>query len=453
MMENPVEAPTVENPALAPMGYVFFGQFVGHDLVRSTRPDSQGHGERPRDDRVNRNTGRLDLDHFYGPGFAQEPDFPMEKARFVVGATLPLGYPRDLKRFTGGAPIIHEGRNEENLVIGQLSGVFQRFHNFVVDELEANQQGMSASVEVDELRRLARRLVTWHYQWIILYDYLPRVISPRVLARAEDAMRHDAEAGPPRPGVYPIALEFAMAAYRFGHSMIADRYDLNSKYSGTAAVSLADLFRFTGSGRDGIILDPGHLPERPPRAGLPDDRIVDWRLFLELEDGPYRGNRSRPIDTSVAAGLFQLPHSIDSRELAFRNLQRGRDHNLATGQEVAKKLSDDGLLPDEHLLTETDLLDHARDPRMLERHGFHLHTPLWYYVLKEAEVLGKGARLGPVGSYIVAKVFTECLLADAESFLHVPGDWHPTLLDDPEEKFTLAAVVRKIGESAPPWDQ
>ena len=54
-------------------------------------------------------------------------------------------------------------------------------------------------------------------------------------------------------------------------------------------------------------------------------------------------------------------------------------------------------------------------------------TPLWFYVLKEAEVLAKGERLAGVGARIVSEVFVDLLRMDTASFLTRDPGWTPTL--------------------------
>ena len=62
----------------------------------------------------------------------------------------------------------------------------------------------------------------------------------------------------------------------------------------------------------------------------------------------------------------------------------------------------------------------------LEPFGLERSTPLWYYVLKEAELREDGARLGPVGGRIVAETLIGLLELDPESFLQMQPDWTPT---------------------------
>src|SRR6202011_2604775 len=59
--------------------------------------------------------------------------------------------------------------------------------------------------------------------------------------------------------------------------------------------------------------------------------------------------------------------------------------------------------------------------------GFEHSTPLWYYVLKEAEVMATGLHLGPVGGRIVGEVFIGVLKANPLSYLAANPSWRPTL--------------------------
>ena len=59
--------------------------------------------------------------------------------------------------------------------------------------------------------------------------------------------------------------------------------------------------------------------------------------------------------------------------------------------------------------------------------GWAAETPLWYYVLKEAEARTQGERLGPVGGRIVAEVLLGIIDADPESYRAVDRSWRPSL--------------------------
>ena len=410
------------------MGYAFFGQFIGHDLAKNRSPIKQ---VPPPEKIENNNSGRLDLDHLYGFGPQSDRGLYLPNGKFRIGATRPSGYPRDLPREPNGEPHMNDKRNDENLVVAQLTTLFLKFHNYVAGEVEANRQSPLLPLDKD-LYSQARRLVTWHYQWIVLHDFLPRILDE------PDTLKAAWEAAPQGPNPdYKIPVEFAMAAFRFGHSMIGQTYALNSRHP---LVTMAEMFFYTSL--------PGL--EGGTVWGLPDDRILDWRLFLDLGFGPYHGNRCRPIDTKLAGSLSFLPEPLrnksepdDPIELAVRTLQRGSHIGLASGQDVAgpKGLNVRVLTPDEIA---------EGGPEEVIKHGFHEQTPLWYYLLKEAEVLGGGARLGPAGSRIVARVFMECLLADSYTYPSVCPNWKPTLPGE-NETFTLPDVVRCVGDVTTPW--
>jgi hypothetical protein len=91
--------------------------------------------------------------------------------------------------------------------------------------------------------------------------------------------------------------------------------------------------------------------------------------------------------------------------------------------------------------------------------GMEKSTPLWYYILKEAEVMEKGLRLGPVGGPIVGEVFIGLLKADETSYLAAEPRWKPVLPSARRGDFritdllTFAGVVPRLdGVVAPPTD-
>jgi hypothetical protein len=72
-------------------------------------------------------------------------------------------------------------------------------------------------------------------------------------------------------------------------------------------------------------------------------------------------------------------------------------------------------------------------------------TPLWYYILKEAEILENGLRLGPVGSRIVGEVFIGLLQADTDSFVVVEKNFKPTLPSAQAGDFKITDLLRFAG--------
>jgi hypothetical protein len=68
-------------------------------------------------------------------------------------------------------------------------------------------------------------------------------------------------------------------------------------------------------------------------------------------------------------------------------------------------------------------------------------TPLSYYVLREAAVLGGGDRLGPVGRRIVARTFVRMLKRDGKSILNASGGFTPSLPSKVSGTFTFADLL------------
>ena len=148
---------------------------------------------------------------------------------------------------------------------------------------------------------------------------------------------------------------------------------------------------------------------------LPSNWIIDWRRFHEVAspnpaDVPL--NLSRRIDPFVVPTLHNLPGGGGS--LPFRNLKRGVMLGLPSGQQVAKAMKIHNPLTPDEIATGTD-------GAVAKKHGLHLHTPLWYYILKEAEQRGNGERLGPVGATIVSEVFVGLVQGDRQSYLSAQG--------------------------------
>src|SRR3712207_4780300 len=126
-------------------------------------------------------------------------------------------------------------------------------------------------------------------------------------------------------------------------------------------------------------------------------------------------NRSRKIDTQWSLPLSRLPSTVVAPTtgaiiaLAERNLLRGKRLGLPAGQDVAKAM---GVTP----LSNAEL--------GLPEPGWQGKAPLWFYVLKEAELLG-GDRLGPVGGTIVAEVILGLLAADPTSYFNANPSFDP----------------------------
>jgi hypothetical protein len=273
-------------------------------------------------------------------------------------------------------------------------------HNGLVDRLRAD------GVAELELFAEARRAATWHYQWVLLHDFLPRLTGD---ALAGELLAGGARHYRPEPGGGWIPLEFADAAYRYGHSQIRERYQVNRH-------------------AEPVPLLPDLLGFRPVPAVLQ----VDWGYLFDLPGHPATAQRAKRIDGRLAASLIQLPQAItgadpdDYASLAVRDLQRGQGVGLPSGEAVARRLGAEPLTPDEVGLGEA---------------GWRLETPLWFYLLKEAEHRGGGERLGPVGGRLVGEVLVGIVDADGESSRAVDPAWRPSLPAAQPGRFGLADLL------------
>lgn len=440
-----------DNPNV-PAGFTYLGQFVDHDLTL----DLTALGEKESDPAAvaNFRTPALDLDSIYGLGpdgshhlYARNPGAPDGNTpgpTLLVGRTINVAaggvtgdHRNDLPRGAEGFALVGDDRNDENLIVAQTHLAILKFHNKVCEELAA------AGTPPQEVFAKARQKVRWHFQWLVLHDFVERITQKGIIDRVTERGRHFYRFK--KTPFMPV--EFSAAAYRFGHSMVREVYSHNRIFTpgGLAPATLQLLFRFTGlSG--GIV---GELAPDPPTAPtpvrvLPSNWIVDWRRFHEVAlpnppDVPL--NLSRRLDPFVVPALHSLPGGGGS--LPFRNLKRGVMLGLPSGQDVARVMNIyQPLTPDE--------IASGPDGAVAQKHGLHLRTPLWYYILKEAQVRGNGERLGPVGTTIVSEVFVGLVEGDQQSFLSVNGrHWRPDLPSMTPGDFTMADLLRFVGEISP----
>jgi hypothetical protein len=319
----------------------------------------------------------------------------------------------DLPRGQAKHATIPDKRNDENLAVAQTHLAMIRFHNRVVDEL--------ASVPAAQRFNRARRLVVKHYQWMIRHDYLPRICDPAVVDDVFANGRKVFEVGAAATDVPTMPVEFSIAAFRLGHSMIRAAYNWNAVFSGDSG-TLDFLFSFSGTSGD---LGNG--------ARLPSNWIADFRRLYPFEQAALkvpasRFNHARRIDTLLADPLaFLPPGSFGARtfpkrqleaNLAFRNLARPKMARLATGQQMVQLLKSKGVSV--KALTKPQLRNGEGGARLAqlsatERNALIERTPLWFYVLREAEL--NGGRLTGVGARIVAETIHRAMEGSRISIL------------------------------------
>jgi hypothetical protein len=386
-------------------GWPVFGQFVAHDLTADRSPLTH-HAELA--EVRNARSPRANLEPVYGDGpvgmpFLYDRDDP---AKLLVGRN-DAGRPADLPRNAQGIALVGDPRSDVHLPMSQLHVAMLRLHNGLVDRLRDD------GVAEAELFAEARRTAAWHYQWVLLTDFLPRLVGTEL---AGELLAGGARHYRPAPGASWIPFEFADAAYRYGHSQIRERYQVNRD-------------------AEPVPLFPDLLGFRPVPAVL----VVDWSYLFDLPGRPP-AQRAKRIDGRLAASLIQLPTAISGVEggddygsLAVRDLQRGQGVGLPSGEAVARRLGAEPLTPDQVGLTQA---------------GWRQETPLWFYLLKEAEHHGGGERLGPAGGRLVGEVLVGIVDADQASYRAVDPAWRPTLPAARPDRFGLADLLAFTGEVA-----
>ncbi len=413
-----------------PAGYTYFGQFVDHDITFD--PISSLMRQNDPNGLLNHRTPRLDLDSVYGKGPSASPhlydrDDTGPRGQLQKLLTDPVSNDpnlKDLPRNSQGRAIIGDLRNDENAIVAQLQLAFILAHNTLVDR--------ARDLELKNAFEHARTTLRWLYQHIVWNDFIPRITSDRIhncalkLTKTCDGRRiwelglKDVYHWKKQPF---MPVEFSVAAYRFGHSMVRNSYQTNQPHRGFGNfVPIFDVNNPTGPNLRGF---------RP----LVRENYIQWDWFLQMttSGGPFP-QRARKIDTKLSNALLHLHEGpVGSREniLALRNLLRGSTFNLPSGTSVARKLC----IPE---------IDIPQD-----------RDALWFYILREAEQLPEGhagETLGRLGSTIVCAVFAGLLKGDPHSYFNLDPCWTPDedrLLraeDNVDDgNWTLASIIRLSG--------
>jgi hypothetical protein len=440
---EPAAGPDPQEDRVIAAAHTYLGQFVDHDL--SFDPTSRLRESLDREQigkLADFRTPRFDLDNLYGRGPDDQPYlYAADGVRMLLGAPL-SGNPDDpfavdLPRGPNGRALIGDPRDDENRIVAQLHTMFLRFHNQLADRM-----GKHASFQD------VRQQVRWHYQWMLVTDFLPTVIDGATYERVFPDP-HEPVPGLRglRTGLRLMPVEFSVAAYRFGHSMIRPGYQLNPAverplFSGCSS-DTADLGGF-----------------RP----IPDGWAIDWRLFIDLGPGvspPSAAPGARglqhayKIDTSLVSPLGHMPARIaaDPSSLALRDLERGNTFRLPSGQDVARALGVDPV-PDDKLVIGKATAEARQKPLADIAAGFAGRAPLWPYILSEAQVTSWAkadpaapkddipVKLGPVGGRIIADVFAGLLIGDRTSYLYADRPFEPIPDFARGGRFGLAELIR-----------
>ncbi len=413
-----------------PAAYTFFAQFVDHDITLDTTSPLHGNAlsEKEVAQLPNLRSASLDLDCVYGFGPEASPHLydTSQPGRLLVGSEVDgVSNPSDVPRNSQGKALIGDPRNDENIFVSQLQLLFLRLHNLRL---------------VGRSFENAQKDVRYHYQWVVLYDFLRRVCDPDIYNFALPKIETNGAKKPGSSKDYPFCppldacgricmpVEFSVAAYRFGHSMVRSIYPVNGT---NPSIELFDeRFGTLGFGQ------------------VPPELVVDWRFLLDVEHcHPYAN--SKAIDHLLASELIEMPAPVvgrnapvNDRSLPFRNVLRAYALGLPSGQRVANALRQKGYkIPARPALDFTVLPGwHCIDEAWAKK--LSAHTPLFLYLLVEAGQLGKGQHLGPVGSAILMEVFGT-MFVHCSTFLREP-DWKPDPCIARGKGLTLADLVRYV---------
>lgn len=411
-----------------PALYTYLGQFIDHDITFD--PASSLQKQNDPNALVDFRTPAFDLDNIYGRGPDDQPYIYKDDKSFLFGVDIHGGDPgeTDLPRNSMGRALIGDPRNDENAIVSQLQGLFLHFHNRLVRD--------HSELKFEDVQQLLR----FHYQYMVLNDFLPRIIHFDVLESLKDDGHYDRSKlkffhwknSPFMP------VEFSVAAYRLGHSMIRPGYRLN----------------------DNVL-----LPIFPPDAsqeGLTGFRTLnpawglDWGRFIDIDKRKYDGSDADKakrlqlayrLDTSLVNPLANLPRSVvghDSVSLGARNLQRGFRLCLPSGQSVAHAMYVTPLKDEEILIGQgVDKPDKPLPNILSVSPIFKKNCPLWTYILAEAmhhtesvkvpvveDISVNTPKLGPVGGRIVAEVFLGLMFGDPHSMLNLEPHFTPTVVAD-----------------------
>ena len=408
-----------------PSLYTYFGQFLDHDITFD--PMSSLMKRNDPDALVDFRNPQLDLDNVYGRGPGDQPYMYDGPKRFLLGEPLSGGHKnaRDLPRNSMGRALIGDPRNDENTIVSQLQGLFLQFHN--------RMEAQHPELDFAQLQQIVR----FHYQYVVVHDFLSRIVNADVLDElksgghyAKDKLKFFHWHNDPF-----MPVEFSVAAYRLGHSMVRPGYRLNEH-------KLLPIFP---------------VPPKFPRGltgfeKMEPERGIDWGRFIDVDirryDGPAEVKKKRlqlayRIDTALVDPLSMLPKAVVSdkpRSLAQRNLRRGWLLGLPSGQDVARAMGVPALADDDILIGQG--IDKPDKPlkNIVQAAGsvFANNCPLWTYILAEAmqhkasvkapvkeKKVIKTPQLGPVGGRIVAEVILGLLFGDNTSLLSLDPHWHP----------------------------
>ena len=472
-----------------PAGYTYLGQFIDHDMTldatgdnsKNADPGSAGSNVVTDAELIQARSPSLDLDSLYGSTGDRKPERFLDGTgvKFIIGRTriitapphlteghsnksLTFDLPRSSSLSSRDAPtpkaLIADARNDENLAVAQTHLAFMKFHNVVADITARDSSNLSP----DDVFLATRELVTRHYQYIVLHDFVSKLILDKiyesVIKQGNTKLFNLTAAEVPF-----MPLEFSVAAFRLGHSLVRDEYDWNLNFNetkktpanfehplGISSGARLSLITFTTVGNPS---KSGRLRAEKP---LPSNWIIDWRRFYDFSGItlPALGsaasvdmNVTKLIDPNLSSGLASVPRVGN---LATANLLRGSRRSLPSGQDIAHAVGVQALSSQELKanLPENSVL-------AIENNEFDRKSPLWFYILQEANLQAQGQSLGEVGSQIVAETFVNLIRTSRTSILGADNapSWNPSesplRLNDGAPIDTMPRLLAFVDEHEP----
>lgn len=391
-------------------GYTYWGQFIAHDVTHLKGSESTSHGvERTVDSLQQLVSPALDLSSVYGDGFFDSSlrvDFSTGK--FVLGfsqdSNQSLHYGRDLPRDQNKQVLIADPRNDDNLILAQFHLQIMKLHNLMVDEYSSKDPSNSPVSVFEKVRKD----LTYYYHEAVLFDFLFQILDretwQEIIVKDKNYIWK-----PKKSTSLAMPIEFSAAAFRFGHTMIQRSYKLKR-----GNVKLRKIMRLTSRhcllGND----------------FLPDDMVIDWDNFFDLSEGDKHRNEARSISPTAILELKIPGNSPASGPIALKNLLRGIECGLPSGQNVFRLFKKgypdmpDSIRP--NTLTARQLNPKIGEKRLLSKwleRKISEETPLWYYLMAEStstrSLSSRG--LGKLGSLIVAETLKNLIQGTAKSLL------------------------------------
>ena len=409
LIVDPVLSSANPNNPTMTAGFTFVGQFLDHDMTFD--PTSSLARRQDPESIRNFRIPALDLDSVYGGGPGVSPhlyDQTVDGGRttFLVeeipgsAAVTCDGTPRyDVPRNSQNVALIADPRNDENLIVSQLQLALLRFHNAVLADVKSD---LGTAYTLEEIFAEAQRVVRWHYQWMIVHEFLPATIGASL---TDDILTNGRTFYGWRNAPY------------IPDRVLRRRLPLRPL---AGAPQLPRQLRHRRGRRRAAVLRPllqaGRPQSRRPRR--PARRVPRLAPLRRLADLLRLRRRARPPQQAHRHDAVE--HPLPPHGAGLRDPRLARDPQpraLADDEGAVGSVGGQG--DDPAPLAPADLAD-------LGPHHLEKRTPLWFYILREADVQAGGQHLGAVGGRIVGEVILGLLEGDSQSYLSQDPEWSPT---------------------------